>query len=78
MSQNYQGGFDELMYKEDSVIYGMIKLPPSKNDIKNINKRRGEWLEDFLYLPSHVTSNKRKDILKKYGQEALFIEKDVS
>ena len=76
MQQNQKGQIDELMYPEDSLRY--LLEPQSKQTIFNLNKRRAEWLEDYLYLPSHVTFNQREEIIRKHGANALYIEKDVS
>ena len=76
LQHNHKGQIDELMYAEDSLCY-LIK-PNSKKKIKDIETKRAAWLEDYLYLPSHITFNQRAEILRKYGNQALVVEKDVS
>ena len=76
MQQNQKGQIDELMYQEDSLCY--LLEPQSKQSISSLNKRRAEWLEDHLYLPSHITFNQREEKIHPHGQNALSIEKDVS
>ena len=64
------------MYAEDALCY-LIKKP-NKKQLKDLELKRASWLEDYLYLPSHITFNQRAEILSKYGSPALHIEKDVS
>ena len=52
LKHNEKGQIDELMYPEDSLMY--LRDPETKTDV---NKQRSKWLEDHLYLPSHITSN---------------------
>ena len=76
VSHNPNGQLDQLMFPDDALCY-LIK-PQSKESLKSLELRRAAWLEDYLYLPSHITFNAREAIIKKYGEQALYIEKDVS
>ena len=64
------------MYEEDSLCY--LLNPQNKEQRQTTKNRREGWLEDHLYLPSHITFNQREEILQKYGKQALVVEKDVS
>ena len=71
------------MYAEDGLA--AIQLDPSfvqghrdKNSLKSLQLKRAAWLEDYLYLPSHITFNQRAEVLRKYGPQSIMIEKDVS
>jgi len=46
------------------------------NNQLNLTKVRGTDLADFLYLPSNITASKKADIIKKYGAEALKVDKN--
>ena len=64
------------MYNEDSFASSV--RPVSKESLRSISLNRAAWLEDYLYLPSHITYSKRAEIKRKYGDAAFNIEKDVS
>jgi len=55
LQQNHKGQIDELMYAEDSINY--LIAPQSKSSLKSLELKRAAWLEDYLYLPSHITFN---------------------
>ncbi len=35
-------------------------------------------LEDYLYLPSHFTQNRKEEMIKKYGSLAIQSDREVS
>ena len=64
------------MYQEDSLSY--LLAPQSKQTMHNLERRRAEWLEDYLYLPSHINFDQREEMILKHGKSALLVDKDVS
>ena len=55
LQRNYKGQIDELMYSEDAMAY--LMKPQSPKSLRDLRLKRAAWLEDYLYLPSHVTFN---------------------
>ena len=73
---NDDGSIDRLAYGEDSVRY-LVEPKTKKSKIKLADQRL-QWLEDHLYLPSHVTNAQREKIMDSYGLKTKIVEKDVS
>ncbi len=64
------------MYAEDDL--SLLMKHQSKESLKAQAAKRAKWLEEYLYLPSHITDNSRKEAFKKYGPDAILVQKDVS
>ena len=43
-----------------------------------LNLVRGMTVDDFLYFPSTTTANRREEIIRKFGDQILKLDKDVS
>lgn len=44
----------------------------------SLSANRCESLEDYLYLPSNLTVNRKQEIIRKFGDDAFRVDKDVS